>query len=224
MATKSDRVRNTCLVALTFASGSIDAMSYLALGRVFTANMTGNVILFGVALGTSNGEAALRSCEALVAFVAGLSAGVYFIGRTDETVFWPRTAQRALWAEIALLVALTFLWVLNIRQPLDTYTTYTWMLIAVAALAMGLQTGTVYLLRIRGVTSTYVTGTLTSVVVDLLSQQSVRAVMTRVGTLVALLAGAVVGAALFYAAPVAITIPALIAVAFVAVYARSLGE
>jgi uncharacterized membrane protein YoaK (UPF0700 family) len=41
------RVRDGLLLTLTAAAGSADAVSYLGLGRVFTANMTGNLVLLG---------------------------------------------------------------------------------------------------------------------------------------------------------------------------------
>jgi hypothetical protein len=43
------------LLALTFTTGLVDAVSYLALGRVFTANMTGNVVLLGFGIAGSGG-------------------------------------------------------------------------------------------------------------------------------------------------------------------------
>jgi uncharacterized membrane protein YoaK (UPF0700 family) len=49
----------------------VDAASYLALGRVFTANMTGNAVLLGVALARSSGTDATRSGAALGGFVSG---------------------------------------------------------------------------------------------------------------------------------------------------------
>ena len=43
------------LLVLTFTTGLVDAVSYLALGRVFTANMTGNVVLLGFGIAGSGG-------------------------------------------------------------------------------------------------------------------------------------------------------------------------
>jgi uncharacterized membrane protein YoaK (UPF0700 family) len=52
------------LLALTFTTGLVDAVSLLGLGRVFTANMTGNVVLLGFALGV---EVALVLLAAILA-------------------------------------------------------------------------------------------------------------------------------------------------------------
>src|SRR5437868_15296221 len=43
------------LLALTFTTGLVDAVSYLGLGRVFTANMTGNVVLLGFGVAGAGG-------------------------------------------------------------------------------------------------------------------------------------------------------------------------
>jgi len=39
------------LLALTGVTGLVDAISFLGLGSIFTANMTGNVVLLGFAIG-----------------------------------------------------------------------------------------------------------------------------------------------------------------------------
>ena len=63
------------LVALTFTTGVVDAASYLGLGRVFTANMTGNVVLLGFGLVGGNGLPVLAPLLSLAAFVVGSGLG-----------------------------------------------------------------------------------------------------------------------------------------------------
>jgi uncharacterized membrane protein YoaK (UPF0700 family) len=63
--------RDLSLLALTWAAGNIDAIGYLGLGRVFTANMTGNTVLLGLHLGQEQGGAALRALVALLSFGSG---------------------------------------------------------------------------------------------------------------------------------------------------------
>ena len=53
--------RDAMVLVLTWAAGGVDAISYLGLGHVFTANMTGNAVLLGLAVGQGQGLAALRS-------------------------------------------------------------------------------------------------------------------------------------------------------------------
>ena len=80
------------LCLLTTATGALDATSFLDLGRTFTANMTGNVLLLAFSLtGTSVGaEASSRGfVVALVAFVAGAIVGATMAGRRDSAARLP---------------------------------------------------------------------------------------------------------------------------------------
>ncbi len=63
------------LLALTFGSGIVDAVSYLGLGRVFTANMTGNVVLLGFGVAHSGGLPVLAPLVSLGSFAIGAGAG-----------------------------------------------------------------------------------------------------------------------------------------------------
>src|SRR2546430_17353570 len=63
------------LLVLTVTTGLIDAVSVLGLGRVFTANMTGNVVFLGFALARVPGFSAVRSLAALPAFPPGAGIG-----------------------------------------------------------------------------------------------------------------------------------------------------
>ena len=63
------------LAALTVVSGFVDAVSFLGLGHVFTANMTGNVVLIGFAAAGAPGFSVAASLSALGAFLAGAVAG-----------------------------------------------------------------------------------------------------------------------------------------------------
>src|SRR5260370_2735224 len=63
------------LVALTLVTGLVDAFSYLALGRIFVANMTGNVVFLGFALAGAPGFSIAATLLALGAFIAGAFGG-----------------------------------------------------------------------------------------------------------------------------------------------------
>ena len=67
-------VENSPLLLLTVVSACMDAISYLGLGHVFPANMTGNTVLLGIGLATGDHTGALRSATALVAFLVGASS------------------------------------------------------------------------------------------------------------------------------------------------------
>src|ERR1019366_10625540 len=63
------------LLVLTFTTGLVDAVSYLALGHVFTANMTGNIVLLGFGIAGSGGLPVLAPLVSLGAFLVGAGAG-----------------------------------------------------------------------------------------------------------------------------------------------------
>jgi hypothetical protein len=69
------RGRNLMVLFLTCVSSSMDALSYLKLGHVFIANMTGNTILFGLALGQGRMQDVLYAGVALVGFCLGVASG-----------------------------------------------------------------------------------------------------------------------------------------------------
>jgi uncharacterized membrane protein YoaK (UPF0700 family) len=143
------------LLALAGAAGIVDALSYLGLGKVFTANMTGNTVLLGVAVATGDGGAAARSGVALGAFCLGVAAGVAL---TRHGSAWPQAAALPLWLEAAALVALLALW------AIDGVAAVRFVLIASAGVAMGLQTAVVRASDVSGVNTTFMTGTLTTAI------------------------------------------------------------
>ena len=79
MTTRAHRILNDplppLLIALTLTTGIVDAVSYLGLGRVFTANMTGNVVLLGFAIAGAQGLSVSASLIALATFLAGAALG-----------------------------------------------------------------------------------------------------------------------------------------------------
>src|SRR5260370_37475367 len=63
------------LLVLTFTTGVVDAVSYLGIGHVFTANMTGNIVFLGFGLAGSGGLPVLAPLISLGAFLLGAGAG-----------------------------------------------------------------------------------------------------------------------------------------------------
>jgi uncharacterized membrane protein YoaK (UPF0700 family) len=156
------------LLALAFAAGYIDALSYLALSRVFTANMTGNTVLLGMALAQLDGDAAARSSLALAGFLAGVAAGAWIVERDHSRSLWPRAVMLALVLEWLILVVFAAGWQLarNALPPAAA----TAVLIVLSALAMGVQSAAMHRLEVPGVATTYVTGTLTNLVAKLMGR------------------------------------------------------
>lgn len=153
--------RDGLLLLLTWAAGNVDAIGYLALGRVFTANMTGNTVLLGLHLGQEQGAAALRAIIALVGFGVGLALGGLIVERPGSQVRWPRAVTAALALEAVMLAAFAIgiYFTARLREVVETQA-----LIAVSAIAMGIQSAAVRRLNVPGIATTYVTGTLTSAV------------------------------------------------------------
>ena len=152
-------VRNAILVMLSLAAGCVDAVGYLGLGQSFVANMTGNTVLLGLALGQAKGKAALRAVVALAGFIVGVGAGAAIVGRDPERSTWSPGVTAALVLELIVLVAFAVGWFLAGAEP-DGREVYP--LIVLPALAMGVQSAAVRRLGIPGVATTYITGTLTN--------------------------------------------------------------
>src|SRR5216684_2920012 len=76
------RVRDLLLKALTVSSGAVDAISFLALGKIFTAFMTGNIVFLGLRLAGAGGP----SASAVVVSIAAFSTGAYLSWRIVQPV------------------------------------------------------------------------------------------------------------------------------------------
>jgi uncharacterized membrane protein YoaK (UPF0700 family) len=190
------RVRDALLLTLTAAAGSVDAVSYLGLGRVFTANMTGNLVLLGIAVGQSQLGGAVRSVIALAGFAVGVLIGVRVSARTEATAVWPLSVTLALLVELGLLVAFLAGWEIAgdrpAALPLD-------VLVSISAAAMGMQAAAARRLHVAGVTTVFVTGMLTSLIADLATVGPGRSHwVVWAASLACLVIGAATGAAMFF--------------------------
>jgi len=151
------------LLILTVVTGMIDAVSFLGLGRTFTANMTGNVVLLGFAVAGAPRLSVARGGTALLAFVLGAAVGGQLGARIGG-------GRRRWLVRAALVEAVLLLVAAGIARNLDAgapeLPSRGYAVIALAALAMGLQTATVRRLAVADVTTTVVTMTLTGVAAD----------------------------------------------------------
>ena len=149
------------LLVLTAATGLIDAVSYLALGHVFTANMTGNVVFLAFAIAGAPGLSIPRAVASLGAFLVGAAAG----GRVAERLgSGPpgRWVATAFGAEAVLLLAAALAAAVATRAAL--YALYG--VIVLTALAMGVRNATVRTLALPDLTTTVLTLTLTGLAAD----------------------------------------------------------
>jgi uncharacterized membrane protein YoaK (UPF0700 family) len=186
--------RDIMLLVLTCAAGLVDAMSYLEMGHVFTAMMTGNTVLLALAIGQGEVMAALRSTLALMAFSVGAAAGAMVLryGRTRGE--WPRIVNATLAIEAVILGVFAALWqVEGVAARSDVLLL---VLIALSGLAMGIQAAAVRHLGVPGVASTYITGTLTSLMAEMVTGSATRHLRLLGSVFLVYGAGALIGTVL----------------------------
>jgi uncharacterized membrane protein YoaK (UPF0700 family) len=151
----------TSLLALTVVTGLVDAFSYLTLGHVFVANMTGNVVFLGFALAGTAGFAVAPSLVALGAFALGALAG----GRLSTTLsaHRGRLFATACGVEACLLAASA-----GIAAVLGTSgsTPARYFVTVLLGLAMGTQNAVVRKLAVPDLTTTVLTRTITGIFAD----------------------------------------------------------
>jgi uncharacterized membrane protein YoaK (UPF0700 family) len=176
------------LLALTVTTGFIDAVSYLGLGRVFTANMTGNVVLLGFGLAGAGGLPVVAPLVSLGAYVVGAGAGgrmaLGLAARHDRLFRVGLLVEAALLACAAIVAA-----VATVRVgSAAAYAT-----IALLAAAMGVRNAVVRRLAVPDLTTTVLTMTITWLAADAPDR---RTSARRLAAVVAMLGGAVAGALL----------------------------
>lgn len=200
-APRTENMRDLVLIGLAFGAGAVDAISFLGLGRVFTANMTGNIVLLGLAAGSASGSEATRSAISLVAFAVAVSLAVG-LSRGASRSRLPARSRGRLSAGVALALGLETLaqagflagWLASSARPSGLPED---VLVGLSAIAMGLQSGAVLRLGIAGISTTYVTGTLAGLITEVVTGKGSKRDWTRRGLVViALLAGAACSAVL----------------------------
>jgi uncharacterized membrane protein YoaK (UPF0700 family) len=149
------------LIALTGATGLIDAVSYLGVGHVFVANMTGNVVLLGFALSGAAGLSITASLAAVAGFLVGAAAGGrWAVASERRSNVWLSTASAAQTVLVGNAAVLTAVGVLRPDGSSRL------ILLAVLGLAMGLQNATARRLAVPDLTTTVLTQTLTGLAAD----------------------------------------------------------
>src|SRR5712671_6154867 len=83
------RLRDLLLNALTVSSGAVDAISFLALGKVFTAFMTGNIVFFGLRVaGASRAPGGVAISVSMAAFAAGVYLSTRIVKAPETSGIW----------------------------------------------------------------------------------------------------------------------------------------
>lgn len=180
------------LMVLTLVSGLVDALSYLGLGHVFTANMTGNVVVLGFAAAGAPGFSVTATLTSLGVFLVGAVVSGRLAGRISGRASLLITTMVV---EAVLLSAAAFIAFMP-GTTASGWPRYT--VIAILALAMGMRNAAIRRLGVRDLTTTVLTQTLTGLAADsrLAGGTDTRA-GRRAGSVVAMLAGAALGALMF---------------------------
>ncbi len=149
------------LLSLTVVTGLVDAFSYLVLGHVFVANMTGNVVFLAFALVGARGFSLAASLAALAAFSGGALVGgrisASFGGHRGRLLLLVSALEAVLVATAAVVVALA-------HHPGAGAARY--VLIALLSLSMGAQNAVARKLAVPDLTTTVLTLTITGISAD----------------------------------------------------------
>jgi len=177
------------LLGLTILTGVVDAISILSLGRVFVANMTGNVVFIGLAIAHAPGFALGASFVALAGFLIGAALGGWLHSRygKDRGILFAISCSTEL-----LLIVASLIIALCLSHP--TIGGGRYCLSAILAVMMGIQNAVARRLAVPDMTTTVLTMTLTGIAADVrqsgwLSIQLGRRFLAVGGMLVGALAG-----------------------------------
>ena len=180
------------LVGLTVITGLVDAFSYLTLGHVFVANMTGNVVFLAFGLVGVGGFSVVTSLVAIGAFILGALGGGFFRSRLSSRL--RRQLAAATGCQLLLLVAGV---ILSAIAGGVLHGGLRYGLVAVLAVAMGIQNATARGLAVPDLTTTVLTMTITGIAAD---THAAGGTGSRAGrrliSIAAMLGGALVGAVL----------------------------
>jgi len=193
----TEKVIPYALLGLTAVTGLVDAVSFLSLGHVFTANMTGNIVFLAFAMARVSGVSIARSLTALLAFLVGATLGGRLMarGNPDAQI---RFAVQAFLLEVAFLFAASFCGI-GYRSDLLEHSFQPFPLIALTALAMGTRNAAVRKLAIPDLTTTVLTLTITGIGADSsLANGSNPRLGRRVASVGAMFLGAALGAVVIH--------------------------
>jgi uncharacterized membrane protein YoaK (UPF0700 family) len=188
------RRRDLAVVALAMVSGATDALGFLALGSAFTSVMTGNMVLVGIAVGTSDRSALGIVGTAIISYVVGAGVGARIAGSPQPgDALWPPAITRALLVELAMFAVFAVSWWRLHSDPPEGWFA---VLLALNAVALGIQSSAIMRFGMSGLSTTYLTGTLTTLVVRIATGGKLGALWQPARILAALICGALVSAAL----------------------------
>ena len=211
------------LVGLTVLTGLVDAVSYLTLGHVFVANMTGNVVILGFAIAGASGFSIPASMTALVFFAAGSAVGgalsIRLADRRSRLMVLAGMVKLGLILVAAIIAAAA-------GAGVSTTGATRFALIALLAVAMGIQNAVARKLAVPDLTTTVLTLTTTGIFADAKFVGGPGSKLGRRGiSVLAMFLGALVGAVLVLKVSTWVALlPALAIVLTVVVVAQLAGR
>lgn len=187
------------MMALTFTTGVIDAVGFLGFDRVFTGNMTGNVVILGMALAGAEDLPVAGPALALFGFIFGAAMAGLALRQTSRGSSARTTGLFAIVAVVTLSLAVALYWRgAEITMPEAVATT------TLLGGAMGIQAATARVIAVQDVTTVVITSAITSLAAETRwSSESRVAATRRASTVVIMLLGAAAGAALLQWHPAA---------------------
>jgi uncharacterized membrane protein YoaK (UPF0700 family) len=213
------RVRDLLLNGLTFSSGAVDAISFLELGKVFTAFMTGNIAFLGLRAANAGGPEWWAIISAMTAFAVGVYLGTLIVGKGETTSgVWPRHVTIALSVALIGQVGFQILWfAVGGHPPADVAN---WLL-GLWGVSMGMQSAAVRSLHVKGVFTTAATATFIFFFGDFATWTRSAEEMRRLwGVLISLFLGAMAGGLLLAHARMCAPVLPLTATVIVVIIAK----
>jgi uncharacterized membrane protein YoaK (UPF0700 family) len=233
-------------IALTFGSGATDVGAFTRLGGVFTSVMTGNIVFFGLAAAERSVSLATHTTVAIAGYIAGVAVATWVLhgaatrgarsadaeaaaeaadaeaeaeaAELDRAGALPGYVSWALFAEIVLLAGAAIGWEVTGARPLGWAQ---FVLLAVTAAAMGMQSATVNEMGFSNFSTTFLTGTLTWLVSQVARPDGEPSgAMRRLSALIAWAAGAALSGLLVANAARVVPVLALIAMIAAVVLSR----
>jgi uncharacterized membrane protein YoaK (UPF0700 family) len=192
-ALTADSILPYALLGMTAVTGLVDAVSFLSFGHVFTANMTGNIVLLAFASTGVPQVSLARSITALLGFLAGAAVGGRIMASASAAGPQLRSASSVFALEIVFLVGAT-LAALGYSVVSSPHFLRLYAMIAFTAIAMGMRNAAVRKLAVPDLTTTVLTLTITGIAADSsLAGGTNPRLQRRIAAVVAMFAGAALG-------------------------------
>jgi uncharacterized membrane protein YoaK (UPF0700 family) len=201
------------LITLTIVTGLVDSFSYLVLGHVFVANMTGNVVFLAFALAGAKGFSIASSLIAIAAFIIGSIGGGRIFSRMGQNRGYSLSTS-TLVQVVIVAIAVT----ISLISPNPVPSTFGYGIIICLAISMGLQNSAARKLAVPELTTTVLTLTITGIGADShIAGGSGSKAGRRLLSVFAMFLGALIGALMILY--VSVSIPLLIALTLTVIVA-----